>query len=106
MNGKPPVLQDELLAQHICGPICNNYAISYMITFKHREFLRNNFGRLFADKILDKKIFSSYSVVAKPDPKASVNPALSQIKLATSKRVEEIIREKAVKCDKCGQIIV
>jgi len=39
--------------------------------------------------------------VAKPDPKSSINPVLSQIKLSASKRVEEIIKEKLGKCQHC-----
>ena len=78
-----------------------------MITFRHRDFLRNNFTRLFAEKVVDRRIYKSLPMIAKPDVRASINPVLSQIKQATGKKVEEIIKSKlTADCEKCGPTMV
>ncbi len=106
-TGKAPQVPDEILVQHSCGAACQNYAVSHMITFRHREYLRNNFTRLFADRVIDRRIFKSMSAVTKPDVRAGVNPILSMIRQTTAKRVEEIVSAKlANECGDCGAAYV
>ena len=92
------------MAQHVCSSLCANYAISHLITFRHREFLKAGFTRLFADRILDKRIYKALPGVLKPEAKPVTNVALSQLKLGAKKRIEEILRSKLpLDCPQCHE---
>ncbi len=103
-TGKPPQLPDEILVQHSCGALCQNYAISHLITFRHREYLRSNFTRLFSERVLDRRIYKSLDMKPKPDTKAALSPILSQIKQTTARRVEDIVKTKlGSECEDCKE---
>ncbi len=85
----------------MCGALCGRYAVGHLIRFQHREFLRNNFARLFSDRWVCKK---PESEVLKPIGKASTNPTVSRVKLATKAKIEEILRTRLPKgCRRCGE---
>jgi hypothetical protein len=98
-----PKLPDEIIVTHTCGTYCNHFSISQLITFQHREFLRSNFARLFADRWIKK----SDKEILKPIGKASTNPNISKLKLAAKTSVEEILKSKLAKaCSKCNESLV
>ncbi len=104
INGKEPKLPDELIAIHTCSVMCSRFAVGHLITFQHREFLRNNFARLFADKWTSKK---QDKEVLKPIGKSNTNPTISKLKLAAKAGIENILESKLpAACPTCGNKMV
>ncbi len=114
MNGKPPQFPDEMIGQHVCSVMCENYAVSHLIVYRHREYLRSSFTRLFADRVIDPRIYKWPLGVLRPDAKspialstnanstAGTSSALGQLKLQAKNKVEDILKSKLpFKCSKC-----
>ena len=104
MNGKEPKLPDELLATHACNSVCNRYPLGPLITFHHREFLRNNFAKLFADKWTGKK---PESEILKPIGKSSANPTISKLKFSANESAKDILKSSITSiCKDCTDRMV
>lgn len=89
----------------MCSATCLKYAVSHLITFQHREFLRNNFARLFGDRWNAKKLESE---IIKPIGKNCTNPTISKLKLNAKTGIEEILGQsmKIAECPKCHTKVV